>query len=209
METLDAVTARPIGPWANGMLMTPEEFDATTEWDPDYRYELVHGVLIVSPPADIGERDPNGELDFLLRTYQYSHPRGSGVDKTVSEETVATSAGRRRMDRAIWCGLGRHPQEGDVPAIAVEFVSDSSRDRRRDYESKRHEYLEIGVREYWVIDRFLRRMTVYRGDDVAVVAEQDVYRTELLPGFELPLGRLLKLADDWLAGASGGPTPAT
>lgn len=209
MNTLDAVVTRPIGPWANGMLMTPEEFDATTEWNPDYRYELVLGVLIVSPPADIGERDPNGELDFLLRTYQYSHPRGSCLDKTVSEETVATSTGRRRMDRAVWVGLGRTPHAGDIPAIAVEFVSDSSRDRRRDYEERRREYREIGVREYWVIDRFLRRMTVYRGDDVAVVAEQDVYRTELLPGFELPLGRLLKLADEWLAGASGKQPPAS
>lgn len=209
MNTLDSIATRPIGPWANGMLMTPEEFDATTEWDPDYRYELVHGVLIVTPPADIGERDPNGELEFLLRLYKYNHPRGTCLDKTVSEETVSTSAGRRRMDRAIWCGLGRHPREGDVPTIAVEFVSDSSRDRRRDYEAKRQEYREIGVREYWVIDRFLRRMTVYRGDDVAVVAEQDVYCTELLPGFELPLGRLLKLADEWLAGGSAGQPPAS
>ena len=30
-----------------GILMTPEEFDAVEEWDEDYRYELVQGVLVV------------------------------------------------------------------------------------------------------------------------------------------------------------------
>jgi hypothetical protein len=30
-----------------------------------------------------------------------------------------------------------------------------------------------------------------------VVKAEETYRTALLPGFELPLGRLLKVADDW------------
>ena len=206
---LDTVATRPIGPWANGMLMTPDEFDATTEWNPEYRYELVQGVLVVSPPADIGERGPNDLLGYLLWDYSFHHARGSELSGTVSEETVTTRTSRRRMDRAIWVGLGRTPRAGDVPAIAVEFVSDSSRDRRRDYDHKRREYREIGIREYWVIDRFQRRMTVYRGDDIVVVAEQDVFRTDLLPGFELPLGRLLKLADEWQSGATEGLPPAS
>jgi hypothetical protein len=35
-----------------------------------------------------------------------------------------------------------------------------------------------------------------------VVREKDVYRTPLLPGFELPLAQLLALADDWDESAS-------
>jgi Uma2 family endonuclease len=189
---------RPLGPWANGMLMSPDEFDTATDWDEDYRYELINGVLIVSPPADITERDPNEELGFLLRTYRYQNPLGTCLDRTVSEETVATLNGRRRMDRALWIGLGRTPRPlKDIPAVAVEFVSDSARDRRRDLVHKRQEYAQIGVREYWVIDRFARRMTVFRGADTIVIGEAEIYRTDLLPGFELPLGRLLKAADDW------------
>lgn len=42
-------TAR-LGCLSNGMLMTPEEFDAATDFDELYSYELIHGVLIVSPP---------------------------------------------------------------------------------------------------------------------------------------------------------------
>ncbi len=38
---------------SNGMLMTPEEFDAVIDYDDRFVYELIHGVLIVSPaPGD-------------------------------------------------------------------------------------------------------------------------------------------------------------
>lgn len=41
-------------------------------------------------------------------------------------------------------------------------------------------------------------MTVFRkGKAEQVVAEKEIYRTGLLPGFELPLARLLELADQW------------
>ncbi len=53
----------------------------------------------------------------------------------------------------------------------------------------------------WVIDRFQRTMTVY-GKRVSekgerVVTEHEVYQTPLLPGFELPLARILAAADAW------------
>ena len=60
---------------------------------------------------------------------------------------------------------------------------------------------EIGVRQYWVIDRFRRTLTVYtfsgESDQVQIILENQNYESALLPGFELPLGRLLKLADRW------------
>lgn len=198
--------SRPLGPWANGMLMTPQEFDTASEWDPDYRYELINGVLIVSPPADIGERGPSEYLGHLLLMYQELHPLGHHLDGSVFEETVSTAVGRRRMDRAIWTGLGRQPRTMvDIPSIAVEFVSDSSRDRKRDYVHKRQEYEEIGVQEYWVVDRFRRQMTVFRGPDTQIVNEGDSYHTDLLPGFELVLAKLFAKADAWTKNQP--PTP--
>ncbi|MGO9920060.1 MAG: Uma2 family endonuclease [Isosphaeraceae bacterium] len=196
-------TAR-LGRHSNGMLMTPEEFDAATDFDELYSYELIHGVLIVSPPPGESERDPNGELEYLLRAYQSGHQAGSALDKTLSEQYVHLADSRRRADRVIWAGLGRIPDpKTDIPAIVVEFVSNRHRDRVRDYEEKRREYLAIGVLEYWVIDRFRRIMTVCRGRPgpgepaEQVIKENEVYRTPLLTGFELPLARLLKVADDW------------
>jgi len=211
-------TAR-LGRLSNGMLMTPEEFDAATDFDELYCYELIHGVLIVSPPPGESERDPNGELEYLLRAYQSGHEAGSALDKTLSEQYVHLSDSRRRADRVIWAGLGRIPDpKTDVPAIVVEFVSNRQRDRVRDYEEKRRQYLAVGVQGYWIIDRFRRIMTVFRGRPgepaEQIIKENEVYRTALLTGFELPLARLLKLADDWAGPVrarknSGSPRAST
>jgi Uma2 family endonuclease len=195
---------------SNGMLMTPEEFDAVIDYDDRFVYELIHGVLIVSPAPGVTERDPNEELGFLLRDYQHNHPLGEILDKTLYGQYVPLPDGRRRADRAIWAGLGRVPNtQTDIPTIVVEFVSKRTRDRVRDYEEKRREYQTIGVREYWVIDRFARTMNIFKNEAGAssevVVKAEETYQTPLLPGFVLPLGRLLKVADDWAVARTRQP----
>jgi len=190
----------PIGFGAAGIRMTPEEFDAVDEYDDLYRYELIDGVLIVTPIPSEAEADPNEELGRLLRNY--GDEQGSTLDLTLGERYVHLQNSRRRADRSVWAGLGRRPDtKKDVPTITIEFVSPGKRDRYRDYIEKRQEYLGIGIKEYWVIDRFRRTMTVYTGtpDDPheRVVKEQETYTTDLLPGFELPLAKLLAAADQW------------
>jgi Uma2 family endonuclease len=182
--------------------MTPEEFDAVTDYDERFTYELIHGVLIASPVPGEAESDPNEELGMLLRVYRATHPQGPALDKTLTERYVAVTGGRRRADRVVWTGLGRLPDpDKDIPSIVAEFVSRRRRDRVRDYEEKRDEYRAAGVQEYWIIDRFARQMTVFRAAPTEpaelVVKAEETYRTPLLPGFELPLARLLELADAW------------
>ncbi|MDB5352620.1 MAG: hypothetical protein JWN86_3867 [Planctomycetota bacterium] len=187
-----------------GIVMTPAEFDAVREYDPLYRYELIRGVLTVSPIPAEAEADPNGELEFDLRLYKSTHPEGAALDKTLAERYVPVPNGRRRADRVIWAGLGRLPDpKVDLPTIIVEFVSRPKRDWLRDYEEKRVEYLGLGVSEHWVIDRFQRTLTVFRNppaEPVELVLDaSSVYRTPLLPGFELRLAKLLAIADLWKA----------
>jgi Uma2 family endonuclease len=89
----------------------------------------------------------------------------------------------------------------------AEFDSVTDYDDRYRYElveEKRLQYLDLGVKEYWIIDRFRRTITVYRRepattgtDTVVTITESETYRTDLLPGFELPLARLLAIADWW------------
>ena len=189
-----------LGPDDNGLLLTPAEFDVAV-FEDGWCYELIRGVLIVSPAPSRKERDANEELGMWLRVYAEQHPQGSVLDATVSEEMIQVGDQRRRADRAIWTGLGGLPGSSDPPTIVAEFVSAGRRNRRRDYEEKRSEYLAIGVREYWVIDRFRRTLTVFAptaaGHRTTTVSEDQVYTTPLLPGFKLPLTRLLQLADRW------------
>jgi Uma2 family endonuclease len=208
----ESVMSRLSTPWKHrlglasaGMLMTPEEFDAVTVYDERYGYELINGVLVVTPIPSEAESDPNEELGVMLRNYQANHPQGTALDLTLPERFVRLTGSRRRADRVIWAGLGRIPDTAqDVPSIVVEFVSKRRRDRDRDYEQKRLQYLNLGVKEYWIIDRFQRTLSVFRRDppitgaeSVVTVTETQIYQTDLLPGFELPLARLLAVADKW------------
>jgi Uma2 family endonuclease len=189
-----------------GMMLTPVEFDSIEEYDESYRYELVHGVLVVNPIPSESHAGQNEKLGYLLNHYKLTHPEGCSLDETLPERYVHTQKSRRLADRVVWTGLGRQPDPTvDLPAIAVEFVSSGKRNRQRDYEIKRDEYLDIGILEYWIIDRFERTMTIYKRSEeklstvpaVFVVQENETYTTDLLPCFELELNKILVEADKW------------
>jgi Uma2 family endonuclease len=196
-SSLEADAVPRLDARSNGTLMSPEEFDAVDDWDRGYRYELIKGVVIVTPAPGGGERAPNDRLAVWLWRSLESQKGIVLFDETLPEQYIPLPDGsRRRADRAIWVGLGRPPRlEDDVPAIVIEFCSNSRRDRRRDYEEKRRDYLGVGVREYWVIDRFQHSMTVFTHDTELKLSANETYRSPLLPGFELPLARLLEVAD--------------
>ncbi len=189
-----------LGPRSAGILLTTQEFDRA-RFVEGWRYELINEVLVVSPIPSRNERDPNEELGRWLRNYQESHPQGSALDATIGEETIETKKNRRRADRVIWAGLGHLPEPNETPTIIIELVSKGKISQERDYVAKRAEYREIGVKEYWIIDRFAKKLTVClfaedRDQELVFSADQ-TYASTLLPGYELPLRRLLELAERW------------
>src|SRR5262245_22832044 len=98
----------PLGPGDAGIPMSLDEFEEG-EFEPGYRYEVIHGILVVTPPPLEGERDSNEELGYWLRSYHDSHPQGRALDLTLPEHNLRTAGQNRRCDRAIWAGLGRLP----------------------------------------------------------------------------------------------------
>jgi Uma2 family endonuclease len=183
-----------------GTLMTPEEFDAVEDYEEGYRYELIHGVLVVNPIPLASETGPNELLGYYLRHHMIQHAQGSRIEDTLPQQYVRTRSNRRVADRLIWTGLGRTPDpNSDLASIAVEFVSRRRRDRQRDYVEKRNEYLALGIKEYWIFDRFKRTLTVYgkqgRRQRERIVQEHDTYESALPPGFAVPVGQILAAAD--------------
>ncbi|MEM1061334.1 MAG: Uma2 family endonuclease [Planctomycetota bacterium] len=185
---------------SNGMRMTVDEFQAVESWDRTYRFELIRGAVVVSPAVTMGGRFPRRSLINLL--YDYSKTAAGLQTRVIvlDEHDLVTSAGVRRADLVVWCGRDVSPELKDaVPTIAIEIVSRGRRDRHRDFVEKRAEYFAIGVKEYWIFDRFRRTLTACStGEGDAgrkVVREQENYETPLLPGFALSVGELLAECD--------------
>lgn len=87
--------------------------------------------------------------------------------------------------------------------LAMEIVSDDSKDRRRDYEDKMIEYAKAGIAEYWIVD-YQKRVVVVN----TLPANSDEYcehgrytdgdraTSVLLGGFAVDIGALFKAADE-------------
>ncbi len=70
-----AVRRLRLGPRSAGLLLTTAEFDRA-RFREGWRYELINGVLVVSPTPSRKERDPNEELGLLAsRAIKMASPR--------------------------------------------------------------------------------------------------------------------------------------
>jgi Uma2 family endonuclease len=188
-----------LSPEDAGRLMTPEDFDAA-DGEEGWRYELIRGVLIVSPIPKKPSRGMAGKLMHFFESYADDRRLSEDQLTVMFEEEIRIPNGsRRRCDVAVWIALSRKAVADDAPTITVEFVSKRKADIKRDYVDKRADYWAAGVQEYWIIDRHQRRLTALRRKgrrwEDHVVAEGEVYRTPLLPGFRLNLSDLFARAD--------------
>lgn len=89
------------------------------------------------------------------------------------------------------------PQGAD---LVIEIVSEGAENRTRDLVTKRQEYAEAGIPEYWIIDPHLNRITVLilEGPEYRVHGEFGVGTTAtsvLLTGFEVSVDSIFLLGD--------------
>jgi Uma2 family endonuclease len=174
--------------------MTLEEFREAEE-QPGYLYELARGVLDVTevPGDDHGQIVDN--LHQLLSVYRTIHPNlilriAHGSDlRLLIPELVSD----RHPDLAVVFRKAPKNARGlQIPALVVEVVSAGSRARKRDYEEKPEEYRNVGIREHWIVDPSVRRITVLsrsgKGDRATWVSSEfqadDSSVSPLLPGFD-------------------------
>ncbi|MDB5297338.1 MAG: hypothetical protein JWO31_3321, partial [Phycisphaerales bacterium] len=152
-----------IGPADQGRRMSLAEFDRA-EGVPGFLYELSKGVITV---MDVPALPHAAQLEalrdqFILYRAQnpgrIRHVFGGGESKVLLEE----SESERHPDLSIYFRASEEPGNWAVyiPEIVAEIISPSS--RHRDYEEKAPEYLQFGVREYWIVDRPRGEMIVHR-----------------------------------------------
>ena len=184
-------TVLRLGRSDQGRTLSACEF-ASAEFEGPWTYERSGGRLIVMAPAGDDHSAATEPWRDHLGAYRLAHP--DRVERVVSEAWVRIDADTDRIaDIAVYLpGAGRPlPIPERVPDLVFEVVSPGRTARERDYQTKRDEYHRIGVREYVIIDRPVRRVTVLTRQPVGyterVLDPADTYRSLLLPGLAIPL----------------------
>jgi Uma2 family endonuclease len=195
METARSILR--LGKHDEGRPVTSEEF-ADADYDEPWKYERENGKLIVMAPSGEEHIDASEPWRDELVLYKRDHP--GVVQKVVSEAWIRVDDGTDRIgDIGVYLVpdsvVAKIPDR--VPDLMFEVVSPDKASRDRDYVRKRAEYHRLGVKEYVIIDRFLRTVTVltFATDDYdqRVLSADQIYESPLLPGLVIRLSDVFSL----------------
>jgi Uma2 family endonuclease len=160
--------------------------------------ELVDGALVDEEMAGSAHESTVTWLTTELRVW--GRERGIVVQGSAAKYAVSPKRGRMPDVGVYLPGAGKPPRAGLIrvaPSIAVEVVSATPRDARRDRVEKLAEYAAFGVRWYWIVDPQTRTFEINElgSDGRYVHAAQAVGgRIESVPGCA---GLSLDLDDLW------------
>jgi Uma2 family endonuclease len=135
--------------------------DAWFELPEDVPGELVGGRLVEEEVPGFVHEVLVILLGSLFRTWIV--PRGGLVAGSEAKFAVAPGRGRKPDLTVFFPGSQRPPTRGliDVaPDVAVEIVSPTPRDGRRDRVEKLAEYSAFGIHYYWIVDPQLRSLEI-------------------------------------------------
>lgn len=173
--------------------MTADEYLALPE-DLLFRYELVDGVVFMSPSPTFDHQRIGAEVVAQIVQFLRKNPIGEvayEVDVRLGDHLVyRPDVVFLRSDKAAKCGRAIT----EVPDLVVEIVSPDS--RSYDSRTKRADYEEAGVGEYWLIDpdrETFQFFVLEQGTFRESPASGDIYRSSVLPGFALDLASIRRL----------------
>jgi Uma2 family endonuclease len=174
--------------------MTLEEFDALPE--SNRPIQLIEGNLVVAPSPDRFHQRLSGAIYVAVYLHLEAHPDlGEVYQAPFDVQFPGVNVYQPDLMFFARAHLGRLTDKRAVgaPDLVVEILSPST--TRFDTGKKREVYARFGVAELWIVDPKGRSISVYLlGQDpdrpLRVLKGNDELRTDLLPGFELPLRRL-------------------
>ncbi len=193
--TTDQLTQQ--SPCHYGLRMTAEEYFQLGE--SQERYELIDGVVCMSPSPTRMHQAILMEVAHQIATYLKSHPVG------VVYPEIDVFLGKGLNDRDLvfrpdvtfitneHAERSGHQISGP-PAMIVEIVSPSS--RRFDKETKKSDYERFQVAEYWIIDPQANELIFYRLEDGRYVPQpltDESFTSRAIEGFRLNLAAVRAL----------------
>lgn len=172
------------------------------------RYEVIDGELYVTAAP---HSDHQACLDqFIVALGGWYNVTGHGWPVSGAGVKLAFSTGV--IPDLIWFSDERlpgaiiNPETGErdgkfyaAPDLVVEVLSPGRENEERDRETKLTLYSRRGVREYWIVDRALKVVAVYRRtaaaalELAATLMVDDTLTSPLLPDFALPVAQIFRL----------------
>lgn len=179
----------------HGRRLTHHEF-ADAVFEEPWRYERVGGSLSVTTPA--GHEHSNVAELLLEALFEYKATHPDRIAHVRPDAWVRLDESNERIaDIGVYLKSARPKKRIPevIPDLIFEITSEGYTNLKRDYEEKRSEYEQGGVREYVIVDRFEQRVTVLRrsrGKFVeSILGPDDSYSTPLLPGLKIELKAIL------------------
>ncbi|MDH4200016.1 MAG: Uma2 family endonuclease [Spirochaetia bacterium] len=134
-------------PRYHGLQVTREEYLDLEE--DGYRYDMMDGVLYMSPSAFIDHNDAISKILRILGNYFFEKKTGKAIVET--DIFLPDGGDVLRPDISVILkenyGILKGHIHG-VPDMVVEVLSESTKDR--DLTIKADRYLKNGIKEYWI-----------------------------------------------------------
>ena len=138
----------------------------------DQRVELIDGYFFEMLAPTFGHQTIGGEIHRQIANYIMD--KGGSCRPFIAPVDVQLDCDERTMvqpDVGIVCDPDKIKRFGiyGAPDFLVEVISPST--KKKDYTKKLAKYMEAGVREYWILDPYQKRLLVYffEGDVFPVI----------------------------------------
>ena len=209
--TLESETTTDSAPAPSNGMDQPAvkfQFPRQGEWTYDHwlqfpndgwKYEIIDGVLYMSPPPTINHQDISGELYARMRVFARDHKLGTVLEAPcgvrlptqpvpVEPDILFVRQERRQI-------LTERYVEG-APDLVVEVLSRSNADYDRTI--KYSQYERAGVTEYWIVNYWDETITIYNLVDrqyhlTGLFQNGDIVPSQVLTGFQIAVTDLFHL----------------
>lgn len=156
------------------------------------RYEVLDGVLLVTPAPFVPHQFTATRLTVVLGAYCHAHSIGA----VFGPGAIPYGESELIPDVLVVLGvallLPRRWTEMPISALVVEVLSDST--RRRDLGVKRAVYDRWGIPEYWIVDQDDASVTVVRpgAPDLRVTDTLRWHPQSTVPPLEIQVADLFR-----------------
>lgn len=165
--------------------------------DDGKRHEIIEGDHYVTPAPRTKHQRISANLTVALASFVKR--RGKGLVLAAPSDVILSDENVVQPDLLFVSTARANIVTEDnirgAPDLVVEIISETT--RKKDEVTKRKLYERFGVQEYWVVDPELETVKIFRrtqqgyGRAVELSKESnDSLTTELLAGFDFPLGEI-------------------